>query len=232
MCAKNPVFANKSFVLRGGRMSDAQKRMYDALKEHLCIPYAPEPVDFAALFRNSNPVVCEIGFGMGSATAALAQAHPDINYVGIEVYKAGVGKLLWEIERAALCNIRIIEHDAVEVFRDMISDKTLAGIHIFFPDPWPKKRHHKRRLVQRPFTDLLTNKLHPGAYLYMVTDWRGYAEEAQAELNATEGLANPYAGFAPPLNWRPETKFERKGRAKNHSIFELYYTNNLPQVQV
>jgi tRNA (guanine-N7-)-methyltransferase len=216
----------KSYVLRAGRATGAQRRSYEALAGQFVIPFAPfflMPPDFAAIFGNANPVTVEIGFGMGIATAVIAEANPGKNYLGIEVHRPGIGRLLWEIEKRSLANIRIIEHDAVEVMERMIPPAALEGIHIFFPDPWPKKRHHKRRLIQRPFTETLARCLRPGAYLYMVTDWEDYGEWALAALGATAGLVNPYDGFAPPQSWRPRTKFEAKGLAKNHTVRELYF---------
>lgn len=168
-------------------------------------------------------MIVEIGFGMGAATALIAQANPERNYLGLEVHRPGIGRLLWEIERRGLSNIRIIEHDAVEVMEGMIAPASLEGIHLFFPDPWPKKRHHKRRLIRRPFTDTLAERLRPGGYLYMVTDWEDYALWALSELSAAGSLENPYGGFAPPRDWRPETEFERKGLDKRHEVRELYF---------
>jgi tRNA (guanine-N7-)-methyltransferase len=191
-------------------------------------------------------VTVEIGFGMGRATARIARENPDRNYLGIEVHRPGIGRLLWEIEKGSLENIRILEHDAVEALEKMIPGGSVAAFHVFFPDPWTKKRHHKRRLVTRPFTGLLAEKLRPGAYIYMVTDSGDYARWALAELSATAGLRNPYAacpapqggaaeapqaggppgpepGFAPPRPWRPRTEFEAKGLAKGHEIFEIYF---------
>jgi tRNA (guanine-N7-)-methyltransferase len=172
----------------------------------------------------------EIGFGMGIATAQIAEEHPGTNYVGIEVYRPGIGRLLGEIERRRLGNLRIIEGDAAEVLPGLTGDNSLSAFHVFFPDPWPKKRHHKRRLMTRPFTELLARKLVPGGYLYMVTDWAPYGDWALRELSATPGLVNPYAvsaegpaGFAPPPGWRPKTGFEEKGLAKNHKIRELFF---------
>ncbi|MDR3277016.1 MAG: tRNA (guanosine(46)-N7)-methyltransferase TrmB [Treponema sp.] len=216
----------KSYVLRSGRMSEAQKRAYDSLHSRYGIVYRPGPapaLDYRKIFGNDKPVTMEIGFGMGAATAQIAGANPGKNYLGVEVFRAGVGKLLWEIEQRGLANIRIIEHDAVETLRDMIGDNTVAAFHIFFPDPWPKKKHHKRRLLTRPFTDLLARKLAPGGCLYMVTDWEDYAAWALGELSATPGLANPWGGFAPRQPWRPQTKFERKGLDKQHQVWELYF---------
>lgn len=214
----------RSFVLRAGRMSDAQRRSYRELSPRFLVPYGKElRFDSRAVFGNDAPYTVEIGFGMGTTTAQIAEANPDHNYLGLEVHTPGVGKLLWEIDRRGLDNVRIIEHDAVEVLRDMIADASVAAFHIFFPDPWPKKRHHKRRLVKRPFTDLLARKLVPGGYLYMATDWVEYGDWALAELNATPGLANRYQAFAPHQEWRPETRFERKGLDKAHEIRELMY---------
>jgi tRNA (guanine-N7-)-methyltransferase len=183
-------------------------------------------MDFAAVFGNKNPVIAEIGFGMGTATAIIAAARPTNNYLGIEVHRPGIGRLLWEIEQRSLSNIRIIEHDAVRVFNEMIPPRSLAGIHLFFPDPWPKKRHHKRRLVTRPFTATMTERLAPNGYLYMVTDWENYAQWAMAELGATNGLYNTCGGYAEPQTWRPCTKFEQKGLAKAHQVRELYFIHH------
>ncbi|MDR0539658.1 MAG: tRNA (guanosine(46)-N7)-methyltransferase TrmB [Spirochaetaceae bacterium] len=213
----------KSFTLRGGRMSAAQEKAYKELSPHYCIPFSAACVDFEAVFGNKNPVVIEIGFGMGSATARIAAEHPETNYLGIEVFKAGVGKMLWEIERGALKNIRIIEHDAAEVIAAMVPEQSAAGFHVFFPDPWPKKRHHKRRLIQRPFTDRLAARLKTGGYIYAVTDWPDYAAAARAALSATPLLANVYGEYAPRLPWRPHTKFEKKAQAAGRAIYELYF---------
>jgi len=212
----------RSFVLRAGRMSDAQKRSYEKLSPLYCIPYEKKVLNLSTLFKNDNPAVIEIGFGMGSATAQLAEQNRHINYIGIEVHRPGVGKLLWEIEQRGLENIRIIEHDAVEVLQDMIAPESVDAFHVFFPDPWPKKRHHKRRLIKRPFTDLLVSRMKKGAYFYMATDWADYGTWALAELSASPGLENPYQGFAPRQEWRPLTKFEKKGLDKAHEVFEIY----------
>ncbi|MDR1100491.1 MAG: tRNA (guanosine(46)-N7)-methyltransferase TrmB, partial [Treponema sp.] len=213
----------KSYVLRAGRMSDAQRRSWETLAPVYCLPFEEGPPDFSLIFGNSKPLIIEIGFGMGIATALIAEKNPGKNYLGLEVHRPGVGRLLWEIAGRELKNIRIIEHDAVEVLEKMIPPASVAGFHIFFPDPWPKKRHHKRRLITRPFTDTLAVKLRPGGYVYMVTDWAHYADWALAELSATPGLVNPYRGFAPPRDWRPQTKFEAKGLAKELQTRELYF---------
>jgi tRNA (guanine-N7-)-methyltransferase len=206
-------------------MTAAQKRAYEELSGRYCLSGSAPLADYAAVFGRPNPVTVEIGFGMGLATARLAQENPDRNYLGIEVHKPGIGRLLWEIERRGLSNLRIIEYDAVETLERRIPGVSVAAFHIFFPDPWPKKKHRKRRLITRPFTDLLADRLVPGGYLYMVTDSEDYARWALAELSATPALDNPYGdrgGFAPPQSWRPPTEFEAKGRAKNHDVWELY----------
>ena len=217
------TYGIRSYVLRSGRETAAQRRSYDSLSGRYTVPFENTLIDFAKMFGNANPVTVEIGFGMGEATAAIAGENPDKNYLGIEVHKPGIGRLLWEIEQRSLCNIRIVEYDAAAVFEKMIPPDSLEGIHLFFPDPWPKKRHHKRRLVKRPFTGILAEKLKPGGYLYMATDWEDYAEWALAELSATKGLSNSCGGFASPQAWRPRTAFEKKGLAKNHQVKELLF---------
>lgn len=213
----------KTFVLRAGRMTPTQQKDYQELSDRWCIPYGDGQLNYAQIFNNTNPVTVEIGFGMGKATAIIAADNPDKNYLGLEVHRPGVGKLLGEIRRRNLENIYIVEHDALEVLEKMIPDGSVNGFHIFFPDPWPKKKHHKRRLVQRPNTDLITKKLVPGGYLYMATDWEPYAEFALEQLEQTPGLKNKYQGFAPHQEWRPETRFEEKGLDKNHVIRELFF---------
>ena len=213
----------KTYVLRIGRMTDAQERSYNELSPVWCIPFENKKLNFVDIFGNTNPIIIEIGFGMGDVTAKLAQENPNINYIGIEVHKPGVGKLLSEIKKRDLKNLYIIEHDAWEVLEQMIGDNSVNGFHIFFPDPWPKKRHHKRRLLQRPRTNLLAQKLAPEGYLYFVTDWFEYAEFALEELNQTENLENKYDGFAEPQKWRGQTKFERKGLNADRSITEIFF---------
>jgi tRNA (guanine-N7-)-methyltransferase len=204
-------------------MSGAQRRAYDTLFPRYGLSFDGNYLDLPQIFGNDHPLIVEIGFGMGAATAAIAEENPAKNYLGIEVHRPGVGRLLWEIDRRGLSNIRIIEHDAVEVLERMIPPGRIAAFHIFFPDPWPKKRHHKRRLIRRPFTELLAEKLGPGGYIYMVTDWAEYGTWAMEEFSSVRGLVNPHGGFAPPRTWRPTTKFERKGLDKNHQVWELYF---------
>ncbi|MCQ2612471.1 MAG: tRNA (guanosine(46)-N7)-methyltransferase TrmB [Treponemataceae bacterium] len=215
-----------TFVLRQGRMTEGQKRDYETLSARWCIPFTKANLNYIDVFDNLNPVTIEIGFGMGKATAIIAEENPDKNYIGLEVHKPGVGKLLGEIRDKNLQNLYIIEHDALEVLDYMISDNSVNAFHIFFPDPWPKKKHHKRRLVQRPRTDLLAKKLAPGGYIYMATDWEPYADFAMEELLATPGIHNAYEGFAPHQEWRPETKFEAKGVNADRKIKELFFVKN------
>lgn len=222
--SKNPFYrAVKTYVLRAGRMTAAQERDYAELSNVWCIPYENKKLNFLDIFGNTNPVVIEIGFGMGTATAIIAENNPDINYIGIEVHTPGVGKLLGDIRTKDLKNLYIIEHDALDVLENMVVDGSVNGFHIFFPDPWQKKRHHKRRMLQRPRTDLFAKKLAPGGYLYFVTDWQEYADFALEQLNETPGLHNKYDGFAEHQEWRPQTKFERKGLEKDHVINELFF---------
>lgn len=213
----------KTYVLRIGRMTAAQEKAYAELSPSWCIPYEEKLLNFVDIFGNTNPIIVEIGFGMGDATVELAQANPNINYLGIEVHRPGVGKVLSEIKRRNLKNLYLIEYDALDVLENMIGDNSINGLHIFFPDPWPKKRHHKRRMIQRSRTRLMAQKLAEGGYLYFVTDWQEYADFALEELNATENLHNKYDGYAEPQSWRFQTKFERKGLAASRPITELFF---------
>lgn len=213
----------RSYVLRQGRVSKAQQRYYDEGMPRWSIPYAATPLDFAAVFGRRAPVFLEIGCGMGETTALIASAHPENDYLGIEVHTPGVGSLLKEIATRGLCNLRVIQHDAVEVVRDMIPHGTLAGIHIYFPDPWPKKRHHKRRLIQPPFVRQLALRLTPGGYLHCATDWEEYAQQMLAVLSAEALLENTVSGFAPRPDWRPQTKFEQRGLRLGHGVWDLLF---------
>lgn len=213
----------RSFVLRQGRVSNAQQRYYDEGMPRWGIPYAAAPLDFAALFGRSAPAILEIGCGMGETTATIAAAHPENDYLGIEVHAPGVGSLLKEIATRELGNLRVIRHDAVEVVRDMIPESSLAGIHIYFPDPWPKKRHHKRRLIQPAFVALLAARLAPGGYLHCATDWEDYALQMLDVLSAEPRLKNTAAGFAPRPEWRPQTKFETRGLRLGHGVWDVLF---------
>ncbi len=215
----------RSYVLRAGRMTDAQKRALDTLWTHFGLDFETGTmIDLARVFGNGNPVVAEIGFGMGMATWQIAKENPARNYLGLEVHSPGVGRLLCDLQAQGIGNVRIFHHDAIEVFERMIPLDSLAGLHLFYPDPWPKKRHHKRRLIRQGLTELLVSRLTPGGYLYFVTDIEDYALWSLDVLTRTEGLHNRYEGFAPRQKWRPETKFEshasRDGRLSWELVFE------------
>jgi len=205
-------------------MSPAQQRACDELLPRFGVPFAPAPLDLARVFGRVAPATLEIGFGMGETTAAIAQAHPAVDYLGIEVHLPGVGALLQRIDALALANVRVIRHDAVEVVDAMIAPGALAAVHVYFPDPWPKKRHHKRRLLNAPFVHALALRLAPGGYLHVATDWAHYADEVLATLEEEPLLANTAAGFAPRPAWRPQTKFELRGRRLGHDVFDLLFT--------
>lgn len=213
----------RSFVLRQGRMSEAQHRFLDEMMPRVGLPFRPEPVDLAQVFGRKAPQIVEIGFGMGQATAQIAQARPDDDFVGIEVHAPGVGGLCKLIEEGGITNLRIVQHDAVEVLRDMIPEASLAGVHIYFPDPWPKKRHHKRRLVQGPFVKLIASRLAPGGYLHCATDWEEYAQQMLEVLSAEPLLANTAEGFAPKPDYRPLTKFENRGIKLGHGVWDVVF---------
>ena len=205
-------------------MSPAQQRALDQLLPRYGLPFLRTPLDWQRVFGRTAPVVLEIGFGMGETTAEIAAAHPQRDFVGIEVHAPGVGSLLRELDRRALTNVRVIRHDAVEVVDAMIPTGSLAGIHVFFPDPWPKKRHHKRRLLKPEFVHALALRLAPGGYLHVATDWADYAEEMLATLGAEALLANTVPRFAPRPESRPHTKFERRGTRLGHPVFDLLFT--------
>jgi tRNA (guanine-N7-)-methyltransferase len=213
----------RSFVLRQGRVSAAQRRAVDGLLPAFGIPYAPAIHDFDAAFGRKAPHILEIGFGMGETTAEIAAAHPQNDYLGIEVHTPGVGGLLRLIEAQGLKNIRIVQHDAMEVVANMIAPSRLAGVHIFFPDPWPKKRHHKRRLVQPPFVALLASRLQAGGYIHLATDWEEYAEQMLAVLSAEPLLENTAGGFSPRPAHRPLTKFESRGLKLGHAVRDVVF---------
>jgi tRNA (guanine-N7-)-methyltransferase len=209
-------------------MSDAQKRAYSALRARYVIDYAPAPLDLDAAFGRQAPTILEIGFGMGETTAAIAQAHPDCNYLGIEVHSPGVGSLLKRLAELELANVRVIQHDAMDVVAHMLKSDTLEGVHIFFPDPWPKKRHRKRRLIQAPFVHLLAQHVRPGGYLHLATDWEDYAVQMLDVLSAESLLLNTAQGFAPRPDYRPLTKFEQRGLTRGHAVFDLVFRRSEP----
>jgi tRNA (guanine-N7-)-methyltransferase len=215
----------RSFVVRAGRMGPGQARALATLAPRFVLPFVDEPVDFARVFGRVAPLAVEIGFGMGSATAAIAAAAPHVDFIGIEVHPPGVGALLQRIAEHGLENVRIVQHDAVEVLESMIAPASLAAIQVFFPDPWHKKRHHKRRLIQAPFVRLLASRLAPGATLHCATDWLPYAEQMLEVLGAEPTLVNAAGeGFAPRPPSRPLTKFEQRGLDRGHGVRDLVFT--------
>jgi tRNA (guanine-N7-)-methyltransferase len=213
----------RSFVLRQGRISRAQQRACDTLLPVFGIPFDSLPLDLDRVFGRQAPRYLEIGFGMGETTAAIAAARPECDYLGIEVHSPGVGSLLKQIEAEGLRNVRVIQHDAVAVLGHMIPPESFDGAHIFFPDPWPKKRHHKRRLLQGPFVALLTSRLKRGGYVHVATDWREYADQVLGVLAAEPGLRNTAEGFAARPDYRPVTKFERRGVALGHGVWDVVF---------
>lgn len=187
------------------------------------VPYTPHCLDLGQVFGRAAPRIVEIGFGMGEASAAIAAQHPENDYLGIEVHTPGVGNLCKLIAQADLGNLRIIQHDAAEVVRDMLAPASLAGIHVFFPDPWPKKRHHKRRLLQAPFVARLAERLQAGGYLHCATDWQDYAEQMLEVLGAEPRLENTSADDTDLLRQRPQTKFEQRGRRLGNPVWDIVF---------
>ncbi|MFL9611215.1 tRNA (guanosine(46)-N7)-methyltransferase TrmB [Methylobacillus sp. Pita2] len=219
--AKRPI---RSFVLRQGRLTHGQQRALDELMPVFGVPYAPATLDMDALFgRGDSLKILEIGFGMGDSTAKIAQNQPERDFLGVEVHTPGVGSLLKQIGELELKNLRIVQHDAVEVLKHMIADASLDGVHIFFPDPWHKKRHHKRRLIQAEFVKLLCSKLKAGAYLHVATDWQEYAEWVLDILQQEPLLENTAQGYAPKPDYRPLTKFENRGIKLGHGVWDIIF---------
>ena len=210
-------------MLRQGRTTPAQARALAELAPRFCIGFAGERLDLDRAFGRSAPKFLEVGFGMGETTAAIAQAHPENDYLGVEVHAPGVGSLLRRLAALGLANVRIIQHDAVEVVEHMIGERALDGVHLFFPDPWPKKRHHKRRLVQQAFVATLARRLKPGALLHVATDWEDYAQHILAVLAAEPLLENTAPGYAPRPAVRPLTKFEGRGLKLGHRVWDIVF---------
>jgi tRNA (guanine-N7-)-methyltransferase len=217
----------RSYVLRQGRTTAAQSRALEELGPRYAIPFAHAFIDRVALFGRDAPLVVEIGSGMGETTLEIAQSDPGTDFLAIEVHAPGVGSLLRGIESAGLTNLRVIRHDALDVLEHMIADMSLAGIHVFFPDPWPKKRHHKRRLVQPAFAALAARTLARGGLLHAATDWPDYAEQILAVLSAEPLLENTATGYAPRPERRPRTKFELRGERLGHPVRDLVFRRRI-----
>lgn len=215
----------RSFVLRGGRLTEGQKRALGELWPHFGVDNGDSELDFGGLFGNDHPVILEIGFGNGDATWQMARDHPEQNYLGVEVHKPGVGHLLLKIEEHGLGNVRVACEDAVDLLQKRVPANSLDGVRIYFPDPWHKKRHHKRRIIQSPFIELLAEKMRLGGILHMATDWEPYAEhilEAMRDCPAFENLAKQ-GETCPRPEWRPETKYERRGERLGHGVYDLIF---------
>lgn len=215
----------RSFVLRAGRLTDGQKRALEDLWPVFGLAEGAERLDFEILFGNRNPVILEIGFGNGEATWRMAAASPGENFLAVEVHRPGVGHLLLKLEEHGINNVRIACEDAVELLRQRIPPASLSGVRIYFPDPWPKKRHHKRRIVQAPFIELLSSRMRPGGILHVATDWAPYAEHIIEVMGARPDFVNtdPGGGAVEKPDWRPVTKYEKRGERLGHGVFDLVF---------
>jgi len=217
----------RSFGSGRGRVTRAQQRAYQEDFPRYAVPFRAQPIEARACFGRHAPLVLEIGFGMGETTAAIAAAHPEIDFLAAEVFTAGIGSLAMRLTKESLTNVRIIEHDAVEIVRDMLTPQSLAGAHIFFPDPWPKARHHKRRLIVPAFVESLAERLQPRGFVHCATDWQHYGEQMLQVLTQEPRLRNLHADFAPtpanPLCVRPATKFHTRGERLGHQVWDLVF---------
>jgi tRNA (guanine-N7-)-methyltransferase len=213
----------KSYVRRAGRMSSAQQNYYAEMMPKIGIPYAPQQIELVTVYGRNAPKILEIGTGMGETTAKIADTCRDNDYLGVEVHVPGVGALCKQIAERELTNLRICQHDAVEVVRDMLPEASLDGVHIFFPDPWHKARHNKRRLIQPPFVSLLASRLKPGGYFHCATDWEEYAHQMLEVLSGEPTLTNSSEGFAPRPDYRPLTKFENRGLRLGHGVWDVIF---------
>ena len=213
----------RSFVRRTGRVTTGQAKAFEDLGPRYLLTYQNAPLDAAAAFGRTGPLILEIGFGMGEATAHIARVRPDDNFLCCEVHEPGVGALLKRIGEHDITNIRILQHDAVEVLDQMLPEGTLDGIHIFFPDPWHKKKHNKRRLIQSAFVAKLAARLKVGGYIHCATDWQPYAEQMLEVLGAEPLLRNTAEGYAPQPDYRPLTKFENRGLRLGHGVWDLVF---------
>jgi len=216
----------RSFVLRQGRLTKGQQRAFDQFWPGFGIEFQGQPLDLRQIFGNDNPVCMEIGFGNGASLATMAAAHPDTNYLGVEVHGPGVGHLLLEIGERRLENVHIIRHDAIEVLQKGLAPASLQGLFLFFPDPWHKKRHHKRRILNPAFVELAARVLCPGGFFHAATDWEHYAEQMMEVLSAADELFENSAGqgsFTPRPEYRPLTKFEQRGHRLGHGVWDLIF---------
>ena len=221
----NPHYMRRirSFVLRQGHLSSGQERALTEFGPHFVLPYAATPLDLDSAFGRSAPHILEIGFGMGQATAGIAAGAPDTDFLGCEVHTPGVGSLLKLVGEMNLSNIRIVQHDVVDVLEHMIQPGALDGVHVFFPDPWHKKRHNKRRLIQPGFVKLLVSRIKTGGYLHLATDWEDYAVQMLEVLSTEPALQNTAEDYAPRPDYRPLTRFEQRGIRLGHGVWDLVF---------
>jgi len=217
--------AIKSFVLRQGRVTSAQQNALDNHWQHYGIDYAEQVLQYKQLFHNDNPVFVEVGFGNGASLLQQAVQQPQINFIGIEVHGPGVGHLIHNAHSQAVQNIRVIRHDAVEVLTQQIADNSIQQLQLFFPDPWHKKRHHKRRIIRPEFIQLIQQKLKPGGCFHMATDWQQYAQQMLQQMDSAEGFNNMAGSgnYSSNTGYRCETKFERRGLKLGHGVWDLLY---------
>lgn len=213
----------RSFVRREGKITKGQQSALQELWPQYGVDLSDELIDFSQLFERKAFTVLEIGFGNGISLADMAEQFPEQNFFGVEVHRPGVGSLLVQVRKRGLTNVRVSQEDAVEVIERQVADASLDRVQIFFPDPWHKKRHHKRRLIQAPFVEKLVRKLKPGGILHIVTDWENYAEHILEVLEANESLQNTAADYAPKPDYRPQTKYEARGHRLGHGVWDLVF---------
>jgi tRNA (guanine-N7-)-methyltransferase len=213
----------RSFVVRAGRMTAKQTRGLEEGFPRHGVPFSAQLIDYPKLFGRVAPCTLEIGFGMGVTTAQIAAEQTHIDFIAVEVHPPGVGQLCNLLDEQSISNVRVIQHDAVEVLQQMIAPASLDGVHVYFPDPWHKKRHNKRRLIQPPLVALIASRLKPSGYLHLATDWVPYAEQMLEVLTAEPTLRNDASDYAPRPAWRPETKFERRGIDLGHEVRDLLF---------
>ncbi len=216
----------KSYVVRSGRMTPGQEKAYQENWSQYGVEADGRMLDFQQLYGRDSPVILEIGFGMGDSLFEMAVNNPHNDYLGIEVHKPGVGRLLGNIKKQALTNLKVMKSDAIEVLSKQIPDESLSAVYLFFPDPWHKTRHHKRRIVQDDFIQLVRRKLQPGGHLHMATDWQNYAEHMLEHMKRAEGFENssPDGTYIPRPDYRPITKFERRGERLRHGVWDILFT--------
>jgi tRNA (guanine-N7-)-methyltransferase len=224
LAEKTPSHRIRSFIRRQGRITQGQQLALDSHWDKYCLDPTAD-YDFSQVFGRTAPLIVEIGFGSGDSLAKMAAANPDKDYIGIEVHRPGVGHLMLQLDQQGLTNVRIYCHDAIEIIERKIADSSLAGVHLFFPDPWPKKKHHKRRIVRPSFVELLTRKLQPGGYFHAATDWQNYAESMLEVLSAGAGISNcsNTGDYCERPEYRPLTKFEQRGIRLGHGVWDLIF---------